>query len=235
MSYLAKPNGQPNFDASEMLMMHDMLRREFALMPGVVGRVAAGDHDRTQIVGDHIKNVSTVLHQHHVLEDENVWPLLVDRCGTSVAPLVELMEDQHQRVASLIHQIDEALSTWRDSPTVTSRDALVEAFAPLITALAQHLGTEEHRIVPLMEQHITAAEWNDMISREAVHLHLQPDQLPAYVGMLMYEGDPHSVQQAIAILPKDTRLIVTQLAPQAFAAYSQQIHGTTTPPRSTEL
>ena len=66
MSYFSKPNGQPNFDASHMLMMHDMLRREFALMPGVVGRVAAGDHDRTQIVGDHIKNVSSVLHHHHV-------------------------------------------------------------------------------------------------------------------------------------------------------------------------
>jgi hypothetical protein len=91
MSYLAKPNGQPNFDASEMLMMHDMLRREFALMPGVVGRVAAGDHDRTQIVGDHIENVSTVLHHHHVLEDENVWPLLVDRCGASVAPSVDVI------------------------------------------------------------------------------------------------------------------------------------------------
>jgi hypothetical protein len=29
-----------------MLMVHDMFRREFTLMPGVVGRVAAGDHDR---------------------------------------------------------------------------------------------------------------------------------------------------------------------------------------------
>ena len=49
------------------------------------------------------------------------------------------------------------------------------------------------------------------------------------------KGDPHSVDQAIAILPEDTRLIVKQLAPQAFAVHSQQIHGTTAPPRSTEL
>jgi hypothetical protein len=52
--------------------------------------------------------------------------------------------------------------------------------------------------------------------------------------MLMYEGDPQSVEQAIAILPKEARPIVKQLAPEAFAAHSQQIHGTTTPPRSTE-
>jgi hemerythrin-like domain-containing protein len=235
MSYLAEPNGQPYFDASEMLMMHDMLRREFALMPGVVGRVAAGDHDRTQIVGDHIKNVSTILHHHHVLEDKHVWPLLADRCGESVALLVELMEDQHQQVATLIDQVDEALSIWSNGPTVASRDGLVEVFDPLITALTRHLGTEEELVVPLMEQHITAAEWNEMLSREAVHFHLDPDQLPVYVGMLMYEGDPHSVEQAIATMPEETRLIVKQFAPQAFAAHSQQIHGTTTPPRSTEL
>ena len=163
MSNLAKPNGQPYFDASEMLTMHAMLRREFALMPGAVGRVAAGDDERTQIVGDHIKNVSTILHHHHVLEDENVWPLLVERCGEAVAPLVELMEDQHQQVATLIQQVDEALTVWRHSPTVTFRNALVEGLDPLITALTQHLDTEEHLIVPLMEQHITATEWNGMI------------------------------------------------------------------------
>ena len=61
MSYSANPKGQPYFDASDMLMMHDMLRREFALMPGVVGRVAPGDDDRAQLIGDHIKNVSRFL------------------------------------------------------------------------------------------------------------------------------------------------------------------------------
>ena len=39
----------------------------------------------------------------------------------------------------------------------------------------------------------------------------------------------------MSVLPEETRPIVKQLAPEAFAAHSQQIHGTTTPPRSTEL
>jgi hemerythrin-like domain-containing protein len=81
----------------------------------------------------------------------------------SFESLVELMEDQHQQVATLIHQVDEALTVWRHSPTVTFRNALVEGLDPLITALTQHLDTEEHLIVPLMEQHITATEWNGMI------------------------------------------------------------------------
>ena len=91
MSYLAKPDAQPHFHGSEMLIAHDVFWREFALVPGLVRGVVAGDRDRAQIIGDHIKGATSVLHIHHVLEDDNVWPLLLDRCGESVAPLVELM------------------------------------------------------------------------------------------------------------------------------------------------
>jgi hypothetical protein len=62
-----------------------------------------------KIIGDHIEGVSTVLHHHHIGEDEHIWPLLPDRCAQA-APLVELMESQHHQVATLLHQIDEALS-----------------------------------------------------------------------------------------------------------------------------
>src|SRR6476469_4858339 len=43
-----------NFDRREMLIVHDVFRREFALMPGLIGTVAPGDRDRAGLVGDHI-------------------------------------------------------------------------------------------------------------------------------------------------------------------------------------
>ena len=46
---------QLHFDGREMLMVHDVFRREFALMPAVVRGVAVGDHNRAQIVTDHIE------------------------------------------------------------------------------------------------------------------------------------------------------------------------------------
>ncbi|MDT5413199.1 MAG: hypothetical protein QOG14_5419, partial [Mycobacterium sp.] len=39
MSSLAKPDEQPHFERSDMLVIHNMFRREFALMPGLVGAV----------------------------------------------------------------------------------------------------------------------------------------------------------------------------------------------------
>jgi hypothetical protein len=46
MSSLAKPDEQPHFERSDMVIIHNMFRREFTLMPGLVGAVVAGDHDR---------------------------------------------------------------------------------------------------------------------------------------------------------------------------------------------
>ena len=54
MTCLATTDAEPHFHDGEMLIVHDMFRREFALMPGLVRGVAAGDRDRAQIIGDHI-------------------------------------------------------------------------------------------------------------------------------------------------------------------------------------
>ena len=229
---MAKPNEQLHFDGSDMLD-DDMFRREFALMPGLVGGCRGGrprprtDHRRSH------RGVSTVLHHHHIGEDGNIWPLLLDRCGESVAPLVGQMEDQHQRVATLVGEIDEVLTIWRGSATIESREALVEALDRLIPALKEHLSAEEDRVVPLMEQHITAAEWDETFKKESAHV--DPEQLPLVFGMLMYEGDPESIEHAIVSLPAETRTVIRQLAAPTFADHSQRVHGSATPPRSTEL
>jgi len=176
--------------------------------------------------------VMAILHGHHTHEDEDIWPLLLDRCGESVAPLVGLMEDQHQQVATLLLEIDEALSVWREGATGDSRGVLVEALDRLTPALKEHLSTEEDRVVPLMEQHITVAEWH---TRMGTELAADPEHLPLTFGMLMYEGDPESIGQFIAAMPADAGLIIRRLARPAFTTHSQRVHGTPTPPRSTEL
>ena len=103
----------------------------------------------------------------------------------------------------------------------------------MIPALKEHLGTEEDRVVPLMEQQITAAEWNEFLKHESAAV--DPGHLPLMLGMLMYEGDPESVEQVIASMSADAGHVVRRLAAPTFAAHSQRVHGTATPPRSTEL
>jgi hemerythrin-like domain-containing protein len=105
---LINAEGRLRFDGREMLMVHDVFRREFALMPALVRGVAVGDRSRAQIVIDHIEFVSTVLHHHHSAEDQYTWPLLLDRCGPAFAAVVEVMEVQHRHIAALGGEVDAA-------------------------------------------------------------------------------------------------------------------------------
>jgi iron-sulfur cluster repair protein YtfE (RIC family) len=228
---------QKYFDRREMLMLHDMFRREFGLMPGLVRRVDVGDRDRPEIIAAHIRGVSAILHHHHVGEDAHNWPVLLERCADKVAPLVELMESQHEAVAQLGRGVDEALVRWTAEPSAGSREALAVALDALLPALKEHLAAEEQHVVPLMEQHITAAEWNEMVRKGSADV--DQKSLPLSFGMLMYEGDPEIVDAAIAgvsaNLSPEAGASIRKLAMEAFAAHSELIHGTTTPPRSSEL
>jgi hemerythrin-like domain-containing protein len=226
-------SGERYFDGREMLMVHDMFRREFGLAAGVVRAVAPGDHERTQLVAGHVETVATALHHHHGGEDEYVWPMLMARGPADVAPLVGEMETQHQGIAGALTQVDEALATWRDSATVQCRDVLADAIDRLLPLANEHMRTEERTVVPLMEKYITAAEWNRTI--QAVVADVDPQILALSLGMSMYEGDPDIVAITISNMPADVRPVIREVATQTFAAHSELIHGTATPPRSTEL
>jgi hemerythrin-like domain-containing protein len=221
------------FDGREMLALHDMLRREFTLMPNAVGGVPVGDRNRAHVIGQHIAGVAATLHEHHHAEDEGIWPLLVQRCGDEVAPLVEVIEGQHGQVALLLDQVGAAMAAWREDPTAAARAALIDAVTLLLPPLKGHLQLEEEQIVPLMEQHITSDEANKVFG--AVAASMEPDALVLLFGMVMYEGHPEIIDGLVANMPPEVGGVIRPLAEQAFAAHSELIHGTATPPRGTEL
>ena len=221
-----------NFDRREMLIVHDVFRREFALMPGLIGTVAPGDRDRAGLVGDHIDGLTSLLHHHHHGEDTNVWPLLVDRCADAAAHTGS-MHDQHEQLATDLGDVHAALGVWRVDATEQAGDRLFDALDRTLTSLRQHLDDEERHVVPLLEQHISAAEWDAQVQKGAADA--DPAQLPLMFGMLMYEGDPEIIERALAAMPADARPVISAMAARTFAEHSRAVHGTPTPPRSTDL
>jgi hemerythrin-like domain-containing protein len=202
-------------------------------MPGLVRRVAVGDQNRARIVTDHIEFVSAFLHHHHSAEDQYTWPLLLDRCGPAFAPVVQVMEVQHRHVTVLGREVDAALASWRINVSVESREALTGALERLLLPMKEHLRDEEQRVVPLLEEHITAAEWDETVQKGGADV--DAESLPLSFGLLMYEGDPQLIERTLANLPADARPVIRELAAQAYAEHSRRVHGTPTPPRSTEL
>lgn len=219
---MSTANG-PYADTRDMYTVHIMFRREFGLLPALVRGVGTGDKERVQIIADHIKLLALVLEEHHHSEDMVLWPRLLSRAPGEVAPVIHLMEGHHQSIEKISTEISTALEAWRDSALPENGEALAEALDRLILVLNEHTGVEEKLVLPVVEKHILAAEWEQMIQEGGARL--PPEQVPLVFGMLMYEGGLES-------LPPELRPALQVLAPRVYAAHCERVHGIARPERS---
>ena len=219
--------GEHLAEASDMAVVHTMFRREFGLMPGLVRAVAPGDLPRVTLVGDHIALLSQVLEAHHTGEDKHIWPRLRDRAPGEVAPLIGVMEDQHHAIHSHLTNVAETLAAWRQVPSAESGRALAQAAEQQLPAMREHLALEEERVVPLIEQYITAAEYGAMVQGSS---HAFPqDKLLLAFGMTFYGAPSAIVAAAVADMPDDVKPVIRDLGDKAYAAYATELYGTATP------
>jgi hemerythrin-like domain-containing protein len=219
-------------DVRMMVVAHTSFRRELRLAVPAVRRVKAGDRRRVEEVAAHIDLWTGLVEHHHSIEDELLWDRLVQRVPDQLAPLVQLMEDQHEGVHALLEGCPSLVSAWRTSTSVDDAMRLADHLAALVSALGEHLEAEESRVLPLMAQHITAGEWEEFTERGMESI--PKGMLLTGFGMMLYEGDPEAIALEVAKLPAPLRPILPVLGRWAFRRYARRLHGTATPPRDTD-
>lgn len=222
------------FDGREMEMVHKMFRREFGLMPKLL--CGNADPERARIIADHFETITATLHHHHHSEDKDLWPLVSQRAGGTAAAPIASMKGQHAQLSGALSSLQSKVREWSAAPTADVAETLAKDTQQLVRLLNKHLDDEEERLVPLMERHITAAETQQIVARGGViGATGDPDTLPLAFGMMLYEADPEIADRAVASVPPSLRPVIRSVAQQAFAAHSRLVHGTPTPPRSTEI
>ena len=214
-------------DTGEMPTVHTFFRRELRLAGAAVRRVRVGDVHRARLVADHLEYVGRALHHHHTSEDELVWPLLLARVPSELAPIVELMQSQHERVDTLLREADAAAAAWRASAGRAEREHLAEVHDTLSATLAEHLDAEEQRLLPIAARCLSQAEW-DAVGRRARAGTRRGEQLLTF-GMFQHDGDPLIVTRLLAGAPAPVRRVFPALARRAFRRRALLVHGTATP------
>jgi hemerythrin-like domain-containing protein len=220
-------------DTSDMYMAHAMFRREFGLLPGLIRGIADGDAERAGVIADHFALIHLVLHHHHHGEDTQLWPLLSAR-APGAKPLMQALENQHRGLDAVLTEITAGLAGLRETGSSGQGSVVADAADRLRHLLAEHLTAEEEQALPLMEQHITEAEWDQMVREEAGTV--APDQMILVVGMMLYEASPQAARKMIENAPPMARpLFADGVAARAFARHSELIHGTPSPAKSGAL
>lgn len=213
--------------ARPALVVHVALRRELRLVGSAITSVRDGDTDRSTVVGRYLELVLRMLHDHHSLEDDLVWPPLRERAGAEVLPLVELMECQHELIHDVMERITVLRVAWQRSADASTREVLATSIDELRSVLDEHLDLEEREVLWRAEQHLSAAEW-DVIGATAAAAHTGKERA-LVLGTLQYEGDPEVVASMLAGAPAPVRYVVPRLARRAYRRHATVIHGTPTP------
>jgi hemerythrin-like domain-containing protein len=209
-------------DTSEMFVVHRVFRRESALLPRLVRSVRPGDTARARLVAGHFRDYALGLHEHHTAEDELLWPLLLARVDLE-AELVLRMEEQHHRVADGLTVVEKLLPAWEEAPSAVTGVPIADALADHAAALLEHLHDEETHILPLVEVHISPAEWERLGERFAAEV--PKDKLLFFLGALLEEASPAERTVMLSKVPAPGRLAWRLVGARRYARRVRDLRG----------
>ena len=206
----------------EMAVIHRIFRRGFPLMAELVRQTPTGATARSEPIAAHLDFLLNGLHNHHSGEDENIWPLLLERVAVQTE-LITRMEQQHEVVAERSERVRSLLETWRRTPV--DSEALATALDEFTAALVGHLDDEEAHVVPLLRSHITADEWT-RFGQETFEKFTNTEKLIA-TGTLEEVATPEEARWFLGDLPLPIKLMWRLLGRRKYARYMRRVVGTT--------
>jgi uncharacterized protein (DUF2236 family) len=89
--------------------------------------------------------------------------------------------------------------------------------------LDEHLDTEEKDALSLVKEHITAAEWGQMLGASSADV--PPEQQALIFGMMIHDADPDIVADTVAGMPSELRAIIEPAARQAYTTHVRTLQG----------
>lgn len=190
-------------DTNDMVIVHRVFRREFRLLPAMIAAVPASDTRRSGVVAAHAAEIVGALHHHHQGEDDLLWPRLHERAIFS-NDLVTRMEQQHQHLGEILNQIDVVLPIWRQTADTASARQLAELFAAGSETLDEHLAEEERLILPVVAQHISQAEWDELGERGMASI--RKARRLVFLGYILEDASPNERTEFLKKLPPPARL-----------------------------
>ena len=205
-----------------MPIIHRIFRRQFAEVRVLVHEAPNGDAIRVGAVADHLEFLLDGLHSHHTTEDDLVWPKLLERAGLD-APLVERMEEQHRQIDASVVEVRAALSAWRSGPTPATSSALADRIGDFLAVLESHLDEEEQVVVPLIDRHLTEAEWQEVGERGFEKF--TPAERWIATGQMVEVATPEEAGMMFGKLPRRVKVLWHLIAKRKYRRYIMPIRG----------
>lgn len=209
-------------DTREMVIVHNVFRRLFGDLPRLVREVGDGDTDRAAVLADLFLEIGTGLHHHHTNEDDYLWPLLLSRVTVDRGYVLRA-EEQHERAHEALERALGLVNVFRLDASPEHREAFAVALERLDAVLREHMADEEAYVLPLVEQHLTVAEWE--VLGERGREGMPKDRLLVQLGWIL-DGIPEADQRSfLAGMPLPARLAWRLVGRRAFRRERAMVYG----------
>ena len=142
-------------DTTTYLLVHRALRRNARRLADATAAYDRQDPRRTRALVRWCDGFIEELHCHHTIEDEAMFPALVARVPEAAALIARTDADHAE-----MDRITAAMATGLKQVRLGgSAGPLHRAATDLADLLDVHLAFEDEHVIPLFEQHFTAAEY----------------------------------------------------------------------------
>lgn len=228
MTPTTTPPGIPAADrpyTHEMVVVHRVFRRESALLPRLVRAVPDGASAWAEEISAYLTGYVAGLHHHHSLEDELIWPLLRARAAAH-DDLVARMEEQHAHIDRTLAAIGDWAPQWRRSADSVAGQELALALEEHRLALLDHLDDEEKLVLPLVAEHLTVAEW-DEVGRRGLET-LPKDKVMIAIGAILEDATEDERAYFLGRAPLLGRLAWRLVGRRQYAAFCRAVRGSLT-------
>lgn len=183
-------------DVGFMFAMHAAMRRDLERLHQTVGH-SLDQGVLPETVHDGWAVLRRQIESHHQAEDDDLWPILRVRVasGTERGEIDE-MTSEHARILPALDAVDHALA---------GRASREQAAAELNRQVLDHLDHEERSVLPLVEAHLTDAQWYAFLRLErGKH---SPRERVEFLAWVLDDAPAEHAAAVLRELPAPGRLV----------------------------
>jgi len=153
------------------------------------------------------------LDNHHAAEDD-LWPVLRPQLSDpGDLAAVNAMVDEHRQIRPALAGVDTALRGGGE---------LLAPVEHLSAVVLDHLAHEERQVLPLIEQHLTRAQWRAFLRKERSRR--SPRERPEFLAWILDDASEPDSAAVLAEMPPPARLVYHRvLRPRYDAQHRWQI------------
>lgn len=211
-------------DVRDMGIIHSALRRDLERTRLVLAGTEPISDERRTALAEHLLWLVHFLHQHHSDEDTGLWPE-VKRRNPDAAPLIGVMEADHQRIGPAMEALEAATRRWLTDPA--ARDDVGTALAALRRDLLPHLRREEEQMMPVVAAAFTTAEYEKLGQELFVRTKSRMEFIR--LGYWTLEGLDHvGREHMLAKVPRPMRVLLDLLFARGHLRRMHRLWGGTT-------